>query len=223
MLYVGTVVYSLHPTSKLDHFYCYLKTSLIPSRFIRLSSNQSGLATFPRLNAERGHKQQPNVVPVWVRRIEFKMNDQRVVRFETIVSKPKWYSVIASHIIKHSFLLKVIGFPLYYVSGVIFYTIKEGWTVLQATYFITVTITTCGYGFFHPTSDDSKLFTIFYIFFGLIIVFTVVSDISNSVLFDSQAEGIQFIHRHVNKYLGRGETQLSDASTRFYQLQFSLF
>lgn len=151
------------------------------------------------------------------------MNDQRVVRFETVVSKPKWYSVIASHIIKHSFLLKVIGFPLYYVSGVIFYTIKEGWTVLQATYFITVTITTCGYGFFHPTSDDSKLFTIFYIFFGLIIVFTVVSDISNSVLFDSQAEGIQFIHRHVNKYLGRGETQLSDASTRFYQLQFSLF
>lgn len=130
--------------------------------------------------------------------------------------------MLAALIVKNSTLLKLIGFPLYYVVGVLFYTLNEGWTVLQATYFITVTITTCGYGFFHPTSDASKIFTIFYIFFGLIIIFTIVNDIAGSVLFGAQDGIIRFTHNRFGYYFGMREGPISDAAMSFYKVQYSL-
>ena len=136
--------------------------------------------------------------------------------------KPSWYSMLASQIVKHSSLLKLIGFPLYYLVGVLYYTKNEGWTVLQTTYFITVTITTCGYGFFHPTSDASKVFTIFYIFFGLIIIITVVNDLACCVLSGAQESVIRFTHRSIGSCLGMRDGQMSDAAMRFYKVQYSL-
>lgn len=55
--------------------------------------------------------------------------------------------------------------------GTFAYHELEGWNYIQSLYFSTVTLTTIGYGDLHPTSDISRLFTVFYIIFG---VFTVI-------------------------------------------------
>lgn len=55
----------------------------------------------------------------------------------------------------------------YIVTGIIFYTQQEGFTVLESLYFIIVMTTTVGYGDFTPESDLGKLFTTFYAFIGL--------------------------------------------------------
>eukprot|EP01035_Chromulina_nebulosa_P018156 gene18156-23811_t len=62
-------------------------------------------------------------------------------------------------------------FGIFYILmscfGVIFYHINEGWDVLDCIYYICVTISTIGYGYFHPTKRSSKIFTIFYILIGV--------------------------------------------------------
>jgi hypothetical protein len=60
----------------------------------------------------------------------------------------------------------------YWVMGIIalgtwFYAKVEGWRALDALYFTVTTLTTVGYGDFHPTTDAGKIFTIFYIFVGI--------------------------------------------------------
>jgi len=47
-------------------------------------------------------------------------------------------------------------------------------TVFYSIYFSAMTITTAGFGDLHPTSDLSKLFTVFYIFMGLGVVLAFV-------------------------------------------------
>lgn len=127
-------------------------------------------------------------------------------------------SSTAYFLVTYSLPLKFLFFFLYYVVGVAFYNKNEGWTVLESVYFITVTMTTCGYGYFHPSSDDSKIFTIFFIFFGLIIILTVVNGIVNSVLFDAQEGVIRSVHGFIN---GGEDSYLSDSSLRFYKVTCS--
>lgn len=137
-------------------------------------------------------------------------------------SRPGLLQTLASFVHKGSLPLKLLVFFLYYLTGIIYYTKVEGWTFVQATYFITVTITTCGYGYFHPTNDNSKVFTIFYIFFGLIIVLTVISGLTNSVLFDAQEGIIRSMHAFINPIFLGGNGQLGDSTLRIYKVQLSL-
>jgi predicted membrane channel-forming protein YqfA (hemolysin III family) len=58
--------------------------------------------------------------------------------------------------------------------GTIFYTLEEKWSVIDSFYFSAMTITTAGFGDLHPTTDLSKLFTVFYIFMGLGVVLAFV-------------------------------------------------
>ena len=44
-------------------------------------------------------------------------------------------------------------------TGTTFYTLVEGWTVIEALYFTVITLTTIGYGDLHPTTEFSRLFT----------------------------------------------------------------
>ena len=53
-------------------------------------------------------------------------------------------------------LMKFIWLLIYYIVGIIFYHTNEGWDALDCIYYITVTTTTVGYGFFHPTHSSSK-------------------------------------------------------------------
>ena len=51
--------------------------------------------------------------------------------------------------------------------GTIFYHRAEGWGLLDSLYFSVITLATVGYGDLAPTTEWSKIFTIFYIFIGL--------------------------------------------------------
>ena len=64
----------------------------------------------------------------------------------------------------------LISAVLIVVVGVVFYTRVEQWSVLDAIYFCVVTLGTVGYGDITPTTDLGKIFTIFYIIFGLAVI-----------------------------------------------------
>ena len=53
------------------------------------------------------------------------------------------------------------------VAGTTFYTLVEDWTVIEALYFTVITLTTIGYGDLHPTTEFSRVFTIFFVLAGV--------------------------------------------------------
>ena len=56
------------------------------------------------------------------------------------------------------------------VLGTVAYHFLEDWSWVDALYFSVVAVTTVGFGDLTPSSDASKLFTVFYIFSGITIV-----------------------------------------------------
>ena len=56
--------------------------------------------------------------------------------------------------------------------GTVFYHFVEKWSWLNSLYFCVVTLATVGYGDYAPTTDLSKVFTIFYILTGVAIIAT---------------------------------------------------
>jgi len=54
--------------------------------------------------------------------------------------------------------------------GVVFYMNVEHWSLVNAIYFCVVTLGTVGYGDITPKTDLGKLFTVFYIIFGLAVI-----------------------------------------------------
>ena len=56
------------------------------------------------------------------------------------------------------------------VSGTTFFTLVEGWSVLDSFYFSVTTLTTVGFGDPAPTTALGKIFTILYIFVGLGVI-----------------------------------------------------
>ncbi len=52
------------------------------------------------------------------------------------------------------------------------------WTPLDAFYFSAITLTTIGYGELHPTTEPSKILTVFYAIFGVALVLFVLSIIA---------------------------------------------
>lgn len=58
----------------------------------------------------------------------------------------------------------------YFIVGVVYYSQNEGWNTIDCVYFITVSTTTVGYGDFAPSTDPARLFTTFYVIFGILVV-----------------------------------------------------
>ncbi len=54
--------------------------------------------------------------------------------------------------------------------GTVVYHFMEDWTWVDSFYFSSVTLTTVGFGDLTPTSDLSKIFTVFYIFGGISLI-----------------------------------------------------
>jgi len=60
----------------------------------------------------------------------------------------------------------------YFSLGVLYYERAEGWDLTTSIYFQMVTVSTVGYGDLSPSTDESKLFTVFWILLGIIVVFS---------------------------------------------------
>jgi len=56
------------------------------------------------------------------------------------------------------------------LSGTVFFTLVEGWSVLDSFYFSVTTLTTVGFGDPAPDTAAGKIFTMLYIFVGLGVI-----------------------------------------------------
>ena len=75
---------------------------------------------------------------------------------------------------------------------------------------------TVGYGYFHPSEDSSKIFTIFMILIGLTVIYNIMSSIGTKVLTESQEGVIQGFHRLLFR------SDLSPSRIRLYKFHSSL-
>ena len=57
----------------------------------------------------------------------------------------------------------------------VFRWLEDDWSWVDSFYFSVVAVTTVGFGDFAPTTDASKLFSVFYILIGVTIVATALN------------------------------------------------
>ncbi|KAJ8607113.1 hypothetical protein CTAYLR_009163 [Chrysophaeum taylorii] len=90
-------------------------------------------------------------------------------------------------------VLKIMAF---YGSGcLVFGYGPERWEVSRTLYFLTVTVTTVGYGDVVPQNPTSQGVAIIYIFAGLIIIFPIIADAATFILNKQEARVEKFARR----------------------------
>jgi hypothetical protein len=62
------------------------------------------------------------------------------------------------------------------VLSTVVYRLLEDWTWVDSLYFSVVAVTTVGFGDLTPTTDASKLFTVFYVLSGVAIITTYLNE-----------------------------------------------
>lgn len=68
------------------------------------------------------------------------------------------------------------------LSGIVFYSGVEGWSVVDSLYFSVVTLATVGYGDLAPKTTAVKLFTILYLFVGIGLFVAVAQGLAKGLL-----------------------------------------
>ena len=68
------------------------------------------------------------------------------------------------------------------LGGIIFYSLEEGWSVVDAFYFSVTTLTTVGLGDLTPKTTIGKLFTVVYIFAGISIILGFIDTVARETL-----------------------------------------
>ena len=123
-----------------------------------------------------------------ISRLKGKQKKQRILDTIANIKANEHYSPMVKWLLSTAFMIylkygvyigqiSVIFF--FYLFGCIYYYHAEGWEPIESMYFITVTITTVGYGDFHPTTDSSRLFTMFYTaLIGLGFVFSLINNLA---------------------------------------------
>lgn len=120
-------------------------------------------------------------------------------------SKPTAYMTILKYLemvgldldcLSVGLVLRWLNVIVYYVVGCLCFNHFEGWNVLECCYYITVTVTTVGYGDYSPSSTGGKIFAIFYILYGLSVIFQIIAGLVISVaskLQKSTVEAVQAV------------------------------
>ncbi|MFT4049540.1 MAG: potassium channel family protein [Solirubrobacterales bacterium] len=76
------------------------------------------------------------------------------------------------------------------VTGVLFYTLVEHWTVVDSLYFCVTTLTTVGFGNPAPTTDIGKLFTVFFVLSGVGMFLAVINGVGRAAV-RNQVESVE--------------------------------
>jgi voltage-gated potassium channel len=77
-------------------------------------------------------------------------------------------------------LLTSVGCTL--LTGTVFYSLQEGWSIVDAFYFSVTPLTTVGLGELSPTTTIGKLFTIVYIFTGIGLIAGFINTLAPDAL-----------------------------------------
>jgi voltage-gated potassium channel len=68
------------------------------------------------------------------------------------------------------------------IVGTTFYSIVEGWTVVDAVYFCAMSLATVGYGDVAPETNAGKLFTVVYVLVGIGILVSFFTALTSRTL-----------------------------------------
>ena len=83
------------------------------------------------------------------------------------------------------------------ILGTLAYHALEKWNYVDSFYFTGVTLTTIGYGDLHPTTDLSKIFTVFFSFGGVGILAASLSVVAGAY-FDRREKTLsKSLHRRL--------------------------
>ena len=102
-----------------------------------------------------------------------------------------------------AWLSMIVSIALYLIIGAAVYTQFETnddgtpWSPITAVYFCMVTMSTVGYGDFSPGSPGTKLFTIFWIFIGVLVVFAQVGSCLSQLTTPITKTGRYFLNKLV--------------------------
>ena len=114
---------------------------------------------------------------------DVRANDEEPVTFFQWVERLSYRFLgndLTQFVIRRRFVLsRVLIVFVYWTVGIEYYHGEEKWDRIDCAYFITVTTTTVGYGDFHPTTQATQLFTVFYAIFGIAFVLSSVTDLVN--------------------------------------------
>ena len=126
------------------------------------------------------------------------------------------YDTISNNIVK----IKILSVILFYIIGVSIYSSTQGWDIINSIYFVTVTVCTVGYGYFHIDSTNTGIlwFTIFFILIGCPLALYCINEFARNVVLDTQEELIYTLRKL------RGITSnVSAENMRKYKLALAIF
>jgi len=86
-----------------------------------------------------------------------------------------WYGIGVDWENHQENLFKITILVVWWVAATLFYHYTEPWSLWTIWYFLTATVTTVGYGDKAPSSQLSKLVTIFLLITGIYFVFNVIN------------------------------------------------
>ncbi len=78
--------------------------------------------------------------------------------------------------------LSILALSTLVSASTIIYHKLEGWSWITSFYFSVTTLTTVGYGDFHPTNEASRLFTACYLIIGIAIALASFAIIGKTYL-----------------------------------------
>lgn len=87
-----------------------------------------------------------------------------------------------TYYLNREWLFRAFRFVIFFAIGVGFYSSHENWNFTDASYFVTQTISTVGYGNLSPKSNSGKVFSIFFLYFGILLTFSVMGDITRFIV-----------------------------------------
>jgi hypothetical protein len=68
----------------------------------------------------------------------------------------------------------VVALVVIVTVGVVFYSVTEGWSIIDSFYFTVIALSTIGFGDLVPSSEASRLFTALYALVGVGVIGTAV-------------------------------------------------
>jgi hypothetical protein len=75
---------------------------------------------------------------------------------------------------------RIFRFFCFYLAGVLFYQNVEHWSFQDTIYFITMSFSTVGYGNIFPVTKIGQIFTFFYLYGGILLVFSIFGSVLHS-------------------------------------------